>query len=379
MSLSDAQQEIQTGRRWPRLPTASVVHQIQREMVGGLLLAAGIEERVEPKLLQLGEDRYGARGATLGDIAREVLGLVGAVDPINSVGRIEAAFSTATGADVLSTAVNTAFMSAYQSSPDSTAGWLVEREVSDFKTNRRLRASYPEKLEPLPRGGEASHVSVNLVGAESYRAIRYARQFTVDAQDAVSEDVDAILQPAMLLGRGAVRLKLDLVYSELLANGALADAVALFHSTHGNLDTTATLSATTLDAAIAGMSEQTEADAPLNVAPRFVLVPAALAGLARRLVRDMTTASENLIVRSEPRLGLGVTDPVDGTSYSGSTTSWYLAAANNVPTIEFGYRSPRPEITRYLLNQGRWGLGFSINWDVGAKTLDYRGLHRADA
>jgi hypothetical protein len=328
---------------------------------------------------QRAEDRYDAGGAGAVEIALNILGIIGAPDPRTDRARILAAFSSATGTDVLTGAINQSFMTGYRSSPDTTRGWVVEREVADFRENRRIRAGV-EALHALPRGGTPDHVALDLgSGAETYHAHRFARQFVVDEQD-LADDIEPILAPAVLLGRGALRLKLDLIYSVLLANAALADGVALFHSDHGNLRTTAALATATLDTALADLHLQTENSAPVDVTPRFVLVPPALTGLARRLAREMAVpGAEPLTVRAEPRLSLGVTDPVTATAHAGSATTWYVTSGGGVPTIEFGYRTPQPVVARYDLPPGQWGFGIGITWDVGAKALDFRAMQKNTA
>lgn len=360
-------------------PISGEVYQsLADEITAGLAIRGGLPVRSAETANRAGQV-YGAGGATLRDIAREVLDLVGIRDPGNTAGRLQAAFSTGIGTDILTGVVNSQFMTAYQSSADSSVDWVIERELNDFRLNRRLRLGL-NSLERVPRGGTADHVPLDLSsGVEVYRGMRFGRSFVIDERDLVDDDLDAVLTPFLVLGRGAAALRLDLVYSELLANAALGgDAVALFHATHANLSTTAALSASTLDTGMEKMRVQTEGGKPINARPSHLLVPAALEGLAGRLVRDMTTTTAPLEVRAEPRLSLGVTDPRTGISYAGSGTTWYLAAAG-VPTIEFGRRTTEPRIDPFTLSRGQWGMGFSLSWDVGSKTLDFRGLHRATA
>jgi hypothetical protein len=47
-------------------------------------------------------------------------------------------------------------------------------------------------------------------------------------------------------------------------------------------------------------------------------------------------------------------------------------------TIEVGYRrgtGRAPTIRSFVLDKGQWGLGWDINFDIGAKALDYRGMY----
>ena len=72
----------------------------------------------------------------------------------------------------------------------------------------------------------------------------------------------------------------------------------------------------------------------------------------------------------------GCTDPVTGTAYTGGAAYWYLAA--NQRTVKVVYRrgtNRSPQLRSFQLDKGQWGIGWDINLDIGAKAIDYRGLH----
>jgi hypothetical protein len=130
---------------------------------------------------------------------------------------------------------------------------------------------------------------------------------------------------------------------------------------------------------MASMRNQQENSVPLDLDPRFLILPPALEGLGKRLVRDMDTGNGRMFVRVASRLEIGVVDPTDQTDYAGSASTWYLAASG-APVIEFGYRETnRPTVQSYDLGRGQWGRGWRINWDVGAKSLDFRGIQKNTA
>ena len=85
---------------------------------------------------------------------------------------------------------------------------------------------------------------------------------------------------------------------------------------------------------------------------------------------------------SDNRLGVaGVTDPSTGEAYAGLATNWFLVCSpNQGPTIEVGYlagTNRRPQLRRFMLDRGQWGIGFDIDMDIGAKALDYFGVHKS--
>jgi len=355
------------------------------EMVAGMMIRAKLDPTVGPnrkhseRMANLAFDRYGGTGITAREAAMEVNKMTGVPDPGNWRDRFEAAYSSATGSELFSGLINSSMMQAFAGSADSTKGWVAEVEVANFRENRRLRSQFSEPLNKLPRGQSAEHLASDTSTAEVYRVARYARKFEVDGQDLADADTDALTQPALTLGRGALALKLDLCFSVLLANAALADSVAMFDAAHANLNTTATLAAGTLDTSMASMRNQQENGVALDLAPQFLILPPSLEGLGKRLVRDMDGGNGRMFVRVASRLENGVTDPDSGTEHAGSGTTWYLAASG-APVIEFGYiETNRPMVQAYDLRAGRWGKGWQIKWDIGAKSLDYRGMQKNTA
>lgn len=363
----------------------SAIQTVREELISALLLRAGVNPvpAFGSAVAEAAERRYGPTGCDLRAVAREISAISGIPDPGNTEGRIEAAFSTTFGTSVFDGVVNTVMAAPFRSGRDTSAGWVHEREVTNFSPNRRVREQQGDALAQLPRGGSSEHMHRRFSDAEEYRVHRFSRQFVVDSQDLVNDDVDALAEPVRVLAAAAIQTKLDLIYSALLENAALADGIALFHANHQNLDAAAALAQTTLDDAIASTQKQVENGAVLDLESRYLIVPPELRGTARRLARgvELAAADGNLIVRSEPRLSIGVTDPVTGTQYTGSPTSWYLAvAADAGPTIEFGYiDTPRPRLTSWELGEGQYGKGFAVKWDIGAKPTGFQGLRRADA
>jgi hypothetical protein len=126
---------------------------------------------------------------------------------------------------------------------------------------------------------------------------------------------------------------------------------------------------------LAAMENLQENDLPVDATAKFLMVPPELGGLARRLNREMGLP---LTVRTDTRLANGLVDPVTGTTYAGSATSWYLSAANG--PIEFGFReSSRPTLRSRPLTQGQWGISYDVIFDVGAAAVGYQGIQKNTA
>jgi len=356
-----------------------------------------------PDLERAVEEAFQYRSASLEDIVRMCATIDGVDLPVGRNGLLQAYLrsgnSTAALSAVFTTNVNSELLASYQTAPDSTTGgWVRESEVSNFQSNERARMENGGALKKLPRGGEADHESYD-DNVETFKIARYAKQFSIDEQDIIDDNFGGLtgFVPSDM-GVAARQLRADLIYSLLLANANMRDGVALFHTaTHGNLQTGSALGINTLKTARKNMRIQQENGRNLNIAARFLIVPTALEDDAEALVsspllitgEDATKGNRNpnankgIVVVSDARLDNGVTDPTDGsggTVHSGSATTWFLASVASNHTIECAYRrgtGRAPQIRSFIQNQGRWGLGWDVNMDIGAKALDWRGLSKS--
>lgn len=310
------------------------------------------------------------------------------------------AFSTSALSAIFTTNVNSQLLATFLTAPDTTTGgWVRESEVADFKSNERARMKNGGTLDKLPRGSEANHASYEDV-VETFKIARYAKQFVVDDQDIIDDTFGAINQHAPSdLGVAARQLRPDLIYSILLGNPTMRDSLALFHTSHGNYKASSGALSTWLGSARAAMRLQSENGRNLNIMPKFLLVPPTLEDTADTMLNSRvligasgTLTPENnpnynkgLIPVVEARLENGVTDPTDPTGntvHAGAADHWYLAAMANAHTIECAYRRGTgrvPQIRPFVLTQGRWGIGWDISHDIGAKALSWEGLYRSEA
>lgn len=329
------------------------------------------------------------------DLCREACRLNGASAPYERTELIQAAFSSGGSlTNVFTTNVNAVLLVSYMESVDTTQGWVSEADVADFKTQDRPRVLIGEGLTKLPRGGEADHTSLTDVN-EAYKIARYARQFVIDEQDIVDDNFSVFSDTPVRFGQAAARLRPDLVYAVLISNPTLtANSLALFHSTNGNLLTSAALAAAKLKAAASAMRLFRESSTNLNLMPTHLIVPPTLEFTAYELVNSTeniiagtagavtergnvnTLQRLGLTVVSEARLENGVTNPADSSAQSGSASTWWLAS-NQAHTIEVGYlrgTGRAPQVRSFVLDRGKWGMGWDVNMDIGVKALDWKGL-----
>lgn len=342
------------------------------------------------------------RGLSLVEIARRALEIDGVrCEPTaSSIGRAIAernGMGIATLTGVFSTSYTAMLLASYDTQEDSTQGWTRMQSVRNYQTQERTRLGAMSAMK-LRRAGEEAKPATFADAKETYKVSEFAQQFIFDEQDLLNDAFGALQGYAPRdMAIAAAELKPDLVYSILLANANMRDGVALFHAaTHGNLITTSALAIATLATGRSEIQTQQDGGRNLNLRARYLIGPAALESTidalleATTIVSGNTTAAPNfnanaragLQKRVDSRLDNGLTDPVSGTAYSGSSTTWFLATGDGREMIEVGYigeLGDRPRVRTNLLTQGKFGIGFDVQHSLGAKALDWRGLLKATA
>lgn len=355
-------------------------------------LRAGINDPYRNQVMEAGH-RYGEMSAF--DMCREALRLDGREIPLSRAETIQAAVSGGTLTSIFTTSVNAMLLMSYMEIGDTTGAWTRENDVADFKTNDRIRMKTVAGLGKLPRGGEADHLNRSDT-SESYKIARYAGQFVIDDQDIIDDSMNALSDMPQEMGKLAARLRPDLVYAILLANPTMADSVALFSSaaTRGNLGSSAALTGPNLKAGITAMRLLQENGVNIGLAATHVIVPATLDYTVRELINSTAIASgattgqgtfnslQNVVTPiSEERIENGVIDPASGTTYSGSASTWFLVSTQ-ANTIEVGYlrgTGRAPTVRSFNLDKGKYGIGWDVAMDIGAKAMDWRGLRKTTA
>ncbi|MCV4633239.1 Clp protease ClpP, partial [Escherichia coli] len=85
---------------------------------------------------------------------------------------------------------------------------------------------------------------------ETYSMLSFGRILGVTRETLINDDLRAFDRIATGFSASARRLENRMVYAQLTGNPTMADGVALFHSSHGNLaGSGGAISATTLAAA----------------------------------------------------------------------------------------------------------------------------------
>jgi hypothetical protein len=338
-------------------------------------VAEALLHRHAPAQHKLSDNGKRFAGLSLIETARELLSARG-VD-IRGMSRDQIAtramMTTGDFPYILANVANKTLRQAYEAAPQTFRPFCRQVTAPDFKTISRTALGDAPSLEKVNEHGEYKYGAVS-EGREQYAVASYGKIVALTRQTIINDDLSAFTRLPEMFGRAAADLESDTVWGILTANAAMADGVALFHANHGNLPTGAAISVTQLGVARAAMRIQAGLDGrKINVAPRYLLVPAALETLAQQYTSQAYAANVQtsinpfagaLQVLAEPRLD------------AASTTAWYVAAdPMQIDTIEYAYLEGNQGV--YLETKEGWevdGVEFKARLDFGAKAIDHRGF-----
>ena len=338
-------------------------------------------------------------GMRLSRIAERYLALAG-VDPngLNDDQIAQRALVTRAGgmttsdfANILVNTANKALLLGWDQAPETWQQWVRIGQVPDFKSATRTGLSGFSSLAVVPEDGEITYGKFT-DRKETIQAVSYAKKFRLTYQAIKNDDLNAFTAIPRGMGRAAQSVIGDIVYALLDGVGPTLnqDSIALWDtSTHKNYVAAATApNVTTLDTAFTAMAKQTDPNTgkPLNIAPRYLLVPKALETTARVLNTSMydpaaspgSTTGKNTLAPNPFQNRLEVISDARLDGQTNGTAAWYLAAdPNRFDTIEVAFVDGIAE--PYLREEQEWdtrGVEYVVGVDFGVAALDFRALHK---
>lgn len=369
---------------------AAQPYRLQIEAGGGLpaFMFAGINDDGKQRVLEAASH---LRGLSSMDFAREAIELSGLRLRNGERAVLEAAGSSASLSNVISTLAGLAVLVKFSSTTDSTEGWCQEDMTgANFLPTRVVGMKVPGGSLPRLDGGTAKHGHLSDKG-EAIQITRFAEQINIDEMTLINDQLGEVIKA--LSGPGgyadkAANVRPELVYSLILANAAMDDGVALFHATHRNLQTSSALTTTTMGTAVNLMQLAYELGkdgrkAPINCEPTHVIVPPAIS-FAGDVITGSTVLNQasttvavgtknpfekyKLDVVTESRLQLGLTHPLTDVALSGSAVDWFLVSAKAPPILVRYLRSSgkSPQVRTVKLQEGKWGFNVDVKLDIGA-------------
>lgn len=317
---------------------------------------------------------------SLQELARHALRIGGKSIPLDRMEMVFAALTTSDLPYILSDSANKSMMMGYEQAPESYQKWTRRGNLSDFKAANRVGLSLFSSLEQVPEHGEYKMGTI-AEGREQIQLLTYGKKFGLSRQAIINDDLGAFTDVPRKMGMAARRKVGDLAYAVLTANGNMSDGVALFHAaTHKNLaGSGAAVSVATLSAARSAMAIQKDknSNGPLNIQPRYLLVPVAVSGVADSVVNSSSDPSQSNPAKKNAEFGRWEIVS-DARLDDSSTTAWYAAADGNVfDTVEVAFLDGNDAPT--LETMPGWntdGIEWKVRIDAAAKALEWRTIYK---
>jgi hypothetical protein len=306
---------------------------------------------------------------------------------------IQAAFSTVSLPGILSNVANKKLLQSYKAQPIIAMRLCSVGDLNDFKESERFRLTDAGDLQPIGADGEIKEGGLTEERATN-QLDTYGKKFCLTRKMIINDDLGAFMKVPIAMGNRAARLIDQLFFGRLLANPNQTDGNALFSEAHKNLLSGAdsVLAHEGLRKAVQLFLDQVDADGqPINIEPRFLLVPTSLKHTAIELTKGATLiiaggdtqtirpalnvlADENLQVVSAPHLA--------NEKYEGcSSTAWYVfGSPSQVDTFEIGYLKGKrtPTVERGDTDFNTLGLWFRVYFDLGVREQDFRGMVKSN-
>ncbi len=272
--------------------------------------------------------------------------------------------------------INRTLQGAYQAAPATLKAAAKKSTARDFRKKTKIQFGEAPTLEKVNEKGEFKSGAM-AEGKESYRIDTFGCIFGFTRPAIINDDLGALSDPAGKMGRAADEFEAQFLV-DLLETGSgfgpeMDDGNALFDSEHGNLaGSGAVLSETTLSAArLAMRKQQGLAKRPINVTPKFLIVPPELETTAEKLLAAIQPTNSNDVNPFATKLVLLVEARLT------SPTRWYVVAdPNMIEGLEYAYlqgeEGPQVE-TRAGFEVD--GIEFKVRLDFGGAFLDHRGWH----
>lgn len=344
-------------------------------IVDAMLLRSGFAlEKPAPGAEQM-------RGVTTLDLCRDALRNSGK-NPAGmpAVELITRAMTTSDFSGLVSNYVNKALRESYQNSPATFDRWTTSSDAADFKPLRRLALSEGPDLAHVQEAEEYTYAAL-AESEEIFQVAKWGRILKMSLELLTNDDLQSFGKAARIVSTAARRQLNKSVY-QLLASGAhrMANGNPIFDALHGNLSE---------DGGAPDIERLTEARKamrlqagllvadPLNITPKFLLVPVEWETEADQLVSTPSgfDATEGVGI-SNPFYGKleVITEPMLD-AISGN--AWYVIGdPAQTDTVEVAYlhgqRTPFIE-DRWEFSDDTYHLKCRYIYGVGC--LDYRALY----
>ncbi|MCM3129009.1 prohead protease/major capsid protein fusion protein [Paenibacillus provencensis] len=278
---------------------------------------------------------------------------------------------------ILSNAANKTLSQAYEEAPTTFQHWVGVGSNSDFKAAEHYRISEAGHLQLTPQNAPIPYDSPMQDEKVTKAVLTYSERWGFTRQAFINDDLSMLSRVPAAYVIAAKRGINSLVYKMLAQNPVIFDSEPLFSAAHRNLGTAGGINTETMSEARTKMRTQKDQRgiATLNIAPKYLIVPAAMETAAAQYQRSEADPSAGHSgVANVFRNAYDIVVDAELDQYS--SNAWYLAAAANIAdTIEVTYlRGQELPTLETDIPFDRLGIDFRIYFDYGVTVLDSRGL-----
>lgn len=277
---------------------------------------------------------------------------------------------------ILGDTVNRALRAGYATAPATLKTVAKQTTAKDFRNKTSIQLGEAPTLERVNEAGEFKHGTM-AEAKESYAIDSFGKIISFSRKAMINDDLGALMDMAGKWGQASIEFEAQFLVNLLIANAGLGpvigDTNTLFHASHGNLaGSGAVLSEATLSAARLAMRTQKGlAGKPINVAPKFLIVPPHLETTAEKLLATIQATKTGDVNPFGGKMELLVEARLT------SATRWYIAAdPATIDGLEYAYlqgeEGPQVESRAGFEVDG---MQFKVRLDFGAAFLDHRGWY----
>jgi len=323
-------------------------------------------------------------GMTLPDIARVMLEQRGRSTRgwsrsriIDEVMQLRTQHGVSDFAEMLSGTGYRILLKAYEAHQSGISKVFKKTTAPDFRARQVLALSEGPALEEVKAGGEYKYGTM-AESKESYTLTTYGKIMGLNRQALVNDDLNAFGRMSQVWGQSAAEHVANTLATLVNSNPTLATSTAqLFSTQHANLTTGTANAAISVDSIGEGVRKMRlqkglSGNVVLGLAPRYLLVPAAMEQLAKQYTSSAyQPAAPSGINPWQPTLEVVVEPRLDALS----TSQWYMFAdPSTFETLEYAYLEGE-EGPQMFTREG-WnidGIEFKCRLDLGAGAVEYRG------
>jgi len=303
--------------------------------------------------------------------------------------KLQEELTTASFTYALGTSMTRRLVRDYQAQPALWRVIATVERLDNFKTQERVRWGGYGDLATVSEGASYTEFTDPSDQEATYTPIKRGNLVSITREVILNDDLALIRKIPGKIARAALRTLEKFVWvTNLQNNPTVYDGVALFHSSHNNLGSSA-LSYTTLWAGITAMRKQTESGSNerIGIMPKFLVGPVDLAETILQLTAselkpgEGTTTSFNDI--NAVLKALELTPLV--VPWLTDTNNWYLIADPTVwDTFEIGFVGGQEEPELVLQDNATSGsvftadkITYKIRHEYGGAWIDYRSAYGA--